>query len=296
MNKWIVTFSICLLGLHFSAFAGSVIQSKNGKVILDITGEDISVGDQLYLLNESDKRVAIIEVTQVKNDKGLAVVKKGKAAVGYSIQKSGSKSSGSSSSSASSKESSIIRFDQFRVAVQLKALMNKISAKQQDNTSPFPNQETVDMAGTNFGISVTGDYAVNSFLVARASVGLETLDIAGTAQYNSCASKTSKDCNVQVNYLTGGAYARYDIIKSKFNPWVAAGGTLKFPITKKSTALDEGGLQMANTMAVLLGVDYHLNNKTFLPFSFEYHVSTNKSDTVPTIDQMALTFGYGMKF
>ena len=295
MNKLTLTTLLILPLLASWSFAGSVLQSKNGKVILDLAGEDVSVGEQVYLLNESDKKAAIVEITQVKNNKGLGIVKKGKAAVGYTLQKTSSGSSSESTTSTKT-ETSVIRFDQFRFAVQLKSISNKIAAKQRDNTSPFPNEETVAMAGSNFGVSGTGDYALNSWLVARGSVGFEILDVAGTAQYNSCASKTSKDCNVKVNYLTGGAYARFDILKAKFNPWVAVGGTLKFPISKQSTALDESGLGLANSIAVLAGIDYHLNNKSFIPFSFEYHMSKNTSDTVPTIDQTAITFGYGMKF
>jgi hypothetical protein len=289
MNNIIIFFLASLMTA--GAFAGTVTQAKGNKVLIDFSGESVSVGERYFLLNSSNKKAAIIQITQVKNQKALGTVQKGKAGAGFSTQLIGGGSSGGGSS-ASSSSSGPIRLDQMRISGQFKYLMNKISAKQQDTLS---NQETVAMTGSNFALYGVGEMPM-SFFTLRASAGYEILDVKGTGLYLSCAGRTSTDCNVQVNYLGLGAMARFDITKSSFNSWAGAGFTMKYPMTKKSTALDVGGLSFANTIVAALGVDYYFSNKSFFPISFEYHLSTNKSDTVPIIDQMGLSLGYGMVF
>ena len=84
--------------------------------------------------------------------------------------------------------------------------------------------------------------------------------------------------------------------KDKYNIWAGLGGAIKIPISKTSTALNVSDLTHSDSFTIATGLDYHLNNKTFIPVSFEYHHSMNTSVEVPTINQMNLLVGYGLKF
>lgn len=283
-----------VLALPFSAWAGTVQQVKNGKVLMSLDGEEASVGDEFYVVNSSGKKTAIVQITQVKNGKALGMITKGKAAPNDSTELKGSGGGGMESSGGGGGKA-FIRSNMKKFGINIKMMMNAITTKQQDNSTP-PLQEDVAMKGSNMGLMGTLDYPLSPMLIGRGTVAYEMLDIAGTATRNVCGGKTSTACDAKITYLSFGGYARYDIIKSAFNLWVGAGGTLKIPMSKSSTSLTEGDIKMANTIAFTAGVDYQMNNKYFIPVSFEYHYSLNKSDTVPTIDQIAIQGGFGFLF
>lgn len=282
------------------SFAGTVTQVKNNKVMLEFDGEAVNVGDQFFILNADGKKVAIVEITAAKNKKALANVLKGKAVVdGSTLAKEsaggGSGSSGGSSSGTSG-SSKLIRNDMTQIAIHLKMMMNTISAKQQDSTLPFPNKETVGMQGTNFGIGASVDYKLMSWLKFHGLLSYEMLDVKGTAKFNSCDGKSSTNCNASISYFGFQGLARYDITKSNFNLWTGVGASTKFPLSKKSTAINTDALKQSDSIVFAFGSDYHLNNKSFIPATFEYHYSLNTSEEVPTIDHMSFMVGYGFKF
>ncbi len=276
---------------------GSVTQVKNNKVLIDFKTETPTVGDQFYIVSSENKKVAIVQITTAKNNKALAEVLKGTAVVGATTQvKNQSGTSTGSTSSPVEKESSFLRSDLTQIGFNLKYMMNSVSTKLQDNTLPFAQQETVTMKGSNIGFGASIDLPIYDFLKIHGLGTYEILDIMATSQFLSCSGKSSTDCNTKITYLALQALARYDFTKSKFNLWGGFGGTFKMPLSKKSTALDESGITYAQSITAALGLDYQLNNKSFIPFTFEYQYSLNKSDTVPNIDQISILAGYGMKF
>jgi len=303
--------------INATAQAASVIQSKNNKVLLDITGENVKVGEELFVLNAQNKRAAIIRVVTVKNQKAIADIVKGTAAVGNTTQAKGASggaaaatapasgggtggSRGSSYNDAfgggsATSPSRVPRFDLMKLGFQVKMMMDTMATVQQDNASPA-NTETVTMKGTNLGFGASLDIPLSGNFMLRGTGFYEMYNVKGTAQYLSCDGKTSADCNANISYISLGGHARFDLMRGTFTPWIAAGGTVKMPMSKKSSALNESAIGMANTIVASLGGDIHMGNKSFIPLSFEYHYSLNKSESVPVIDQMAVTAGYGIMF
>ena len=96
--------------------------------------------------------------------------------------------------------------------------------------------------------------------------------------------------------MIAGGIARYNYNLSKAQLWAGLGATLKQPLVKKSTALNTDNIQMANSILLAGGVDYHINNLYFVPASLEYHKSFNESDTVPKIQEIGLSVGFGKLF
>jgi opacity protein-like surface antigen len=278
-------------------FSGTVTQVKNNKVLVDFNNETVNVGDQFFILSADQKKIAIIQITIAKNNKAIANITKGTPVVGGTtlLRNNGTNQMASSHQN----EPSFLRYDLLQMGVVFKIMSDSVSAKVQDSgppITPFPNQETVNMAGTNFGLGFILDYPVLDWLRAHGLISIEQYSVSATSKFLSCNGKTSTDCNAKITYLGLQGIARYDITKSKFNFWAGLGGTMKFPLSKKSTALDVDGLKDADSFTIAGGLDYHLNNKSFIPASFEYHISQNQSDQVPSINQMSLLVGYGMKF
>lgn len=292
----ILLFSLFVPAL---SFAGTIKQVKNNKALLSLDGEPAKVGDQIYSLNDENKKVGLLEITTVKGDQAVAKIVKGVAEANQrTVAKPTSMTPAASGSSKklSPTKPSFFRHDRIKMAVNLKVTMDSIASKQEDNTSPFPLQEEVTMSGTNFGINASLDYPMNSWLSLRGYAGYEILKAAGTAQNLSCDAKSSRDCNVNINYASFGALARLNYTMTNTQLWAGAGAGFKQPLSKSSTALKEDNIALANTALVALGIDYHLSNKYFIPASFEYHYSFNTSDTVPKISQMALLVGFGILF
>lgn len=300
LNKTVSKVIITLLFIVPTvSFAQTVKQVKDGKVLIEFaSGFSMSKDEEFFVMNEKNKRSALIKITQVKGNKALGTIVKGTAKVGNTVMsRKGAASAGlkggSESSQGAADGPSFLRFDKMKLGINLKMMMNAISAKQVDSIG---NLETVAMKGSNFGLSVNLDMPLAGRLYARGEAGLEMLDVAGTARFNSCDGKLSTNCNAKINYLTLGAAGRYDLMQSAFNLFVMGGGLIKIPLSKKSTSLDESKIEMANSIYAGAGFDYMMSNKSYIPVSFEYHMSLNKSDTVPVIDQINVTLGYGMMF
>ena len=285
-----------LLVTPLLSFSQTIKQVKDGKVLIEFSGTPPNKDDEFFVMNENNKRSALVKITTVKGSKALGMIVKGTAVAGNTlVARKAAATAGlkASESSAPADGPSFLRFDKMKMAINLKIMMNAISAKQIDALS---NQETVAMKGSNMGLSLNMDMPLAGRLVARGEAGIEMLDIKGTGAFTSCDGKTSTNCNAKITYLTLGAAGRYDLIQSAFNLWVGGGGLIKIPLSKKSTSLDESKIEMANSIYVASGFDYLISNKSYIPLSFEYHLSLNKSDTVPVIDQMNFTLGYGFIF
>ncbi len=301
MNTQSLKIKLFIASLIFavSSYAGTIQQVKNGKVLINFTDDTAQVGDQLFAVNAAGKKTAILEVTTVKNNKAVAKILKGTA---QPNDKTEARSSGSApiTSVPTKKESSrskIIRHDMKKIAVNAKILMDSMSTKQQDDTTPSPLEETVDMAGNNFGLTLSMDYPLNDRYSIRGYAGYEMLKIKATSnRANMCDNRTSRDCNVELSYLSVGGIARMNFNFTQMQLWVGAGASIKQPISKKSTALKLDNIQLANSVIVAGGLDYHINNFYFVPVSAEYHKSFNESDTVPKIQEMAVSVGFGKLF
>ncbi len=273
------------------AEAATLIQIKNQKTLIDLEGHDASV-DEIYDVVGATGKSGQIKIVQVKNGKAIGQIIAGSVAVGQKLR---TNPNGPAAPRAVRKKDIVIRHDLMQFSILGKLMMNTITTKQKE-TVPIERFETVTMNGTNIGITAALDYPLSSQYTFHGQLGLEPVVVKGTAQFNSCAGQTSKDCNVSINYLAGAGYLRYDFIKSKNTIWGAIGGTVKFPISKSSTALVSGDINLANSLGLMFGYDYNFDNKTYIPATFEYHYSFNTSETVPVINQIALQLGYGWKF
>lgn len=292
LPKTKISLFVILFFFSFLSQAGTIQQVKNGKVLIQFSGDTAQVGDQLFGISSEGKKTALLEVTAVKDNKGVAKVTKGTVKVNDTTQPRGSTPSKDAFAPAK-----IIRRDMKKIAVNFKFLMDSMSTKQQDKTQPEPLTENVDMKGNTFGINASLDYPLNDRFSLRGYAGYEMLKISGTSvRNNMCDNRTSRDCNVNISYLVAGGIARYNYNLPQAQVWAGVGASFKQPLTKKSTALNTENIQIANSILVATGLDYHINNLYFMPISIEYHKSFNESETVPKIQEIAISVGFGKLF
>lgn len=264
-----------------NAQAYKVLEIRNNKILVDLEGQVVDRGDYFVTLPGAEfKGRAIVTVTR----KGQAIGKlqDGNFTVGEQIKRVIAEPT--------------FREEAIKVSIQVKNLNNGISVKQKDASFPTPNSETVSMTGSSIGGFAVIDWPTEWFLL-RGSLGIEPVEVAGTAKFNSCSKKTSRNCTVDINYVAASAAIRYDYYrKNRLVTWVAAGSGIKFPLDKNSTSLNKGAIGIANSILIATGADYLITKKFFIPVGMEYHYSLNYSEKVPVISQFALHAGLGMEF
>ena len=280
------SFSLLLFFAVLSVFslnaqAYKVLEIRNNKILVDLEGQVVDRGDYFVTLPGAEFQGRAI-VTVTRKGQAIGKLQDGNFTVGEEIKRI--------IADPSFKEEAI------KVSLQIKYLNNGISVKQKDASFPTPNSETVSMTGSSIGGFAVVDWPTELFLL-RGSLGMEPVEVKGTAKFNSCSSKTSKACTVDINYIAASAAIRYDYYrKNRLVTWVAAGSGIKFPLDKNSTSLNKGAIGIANSILIATGADYLITEKYFVPVGMEYHYSLNYSEKVPVISQFALHAGIGIEF
>lgn len=277
----------------WNTFAARVLQSKNGKVMIDLEGATVAINQNAVLVNAQNKRVAIVQVNQVKNGKAIATITKGQSQGNETVNFIAARSAEGPTTKESG-SSQVYRTNSKKVSVVVSLISNTMTTKQADGSSPTPNVEDVAMKGSTFGVTGVLDWPVLSSVVLRGTFGYEPFKATGTALYTSCDNLTSKDCTADITYLSAGGYVRYDFTKTRTQFWGALGGTLKFPLAKSTTALKQDDIKMTMTYGAALGLDFFLSNKAFIPVSVEQQFFL-KSDTV-SASIFLMRIGYGQAF
>ncbi len=294
----IISLFFTILFLGTQAFAIKIIQTKGNKVLLDLEDETLAVDQKLYLLNSSNKKIAIVTITQSKNGRAIALLNKGKTdgAAGVELMNApvSAEAPAEEGGTTPTKTDGVYRLKGMKVSALLTFGFNNMGTKQSDGTLPVPNQEDVALKGTSVGLTGAVDYPFANWLTLRGTLGYEPFVVAGTSTIFACNNLTSKNCDANINYIAAGGYARFDLTKSRALFWLGAGGSTKFPMSKSTTALRSDDIKMTFTFALGGGLDYFVSNKSFIPASFEYQLFSS-SETV-TANIMLVRVGYGWAF
>lgn len=274
-------FSIFIFFSFHQASAYKVLDIRNGKMLVDLEGEEVERGDYLENLPEAEEQGQAI-VLQLRPGQAVCRVRVGNFNIGDQVKRVKGEAS--------------FDKDAIKVSLQVKYLSNGISVKQKDGTIPTPNSETVNMTGSSIGGFVVVDWPTDWFML-RGGLGLEPVEVSGKARYNVCKGKTSTECTANINYIAASAQIRYDFYRtSHWVTWIGAGSGIKYPMNKTSTSLNKGAIGIANSIMISGGADYLWNRKYFVPVGAEYHYSLNYSEKVPVISQFTLHAGIGMQF
>ena len=287
--KHLVTLLIGFL-ITSPALAAKIISVKQNKVLIDLEGQNLPVGQKLFSIDSSGKKRAVIQIRQVKNGKAVADITKGQSTPSHRLQviaggppintaktdaqQSSSKSRGGPRSTSS-------------WGLQGGYAMNTMKVK----LSSTP----VDLTGSSF--SLKGFYAtkLDGAISVKGSVGYETFSAKGTISSGTCGDSNSADCNVDISYLGMDALIRYSFVdNSSFNFWAGGGLAFLFAIGKESNVLDTGKITSNQAIVGAIGFDYILSGGSYIPVEFDYNLFPDNNST--SASQMVLRVGYGWDF
>lgn len=300
MNKFFILIGF-LLSFSFAQSA-TILQAKNGKVLISLDGDTVTVGQNIGFKNAEGKTVAVATVATVKGARAIAEVKKGQVTGDETIFFAGGAKPKASSESSEEKftdeteatsKREVYRLSSTRIAGVLTVGMNNMVTKQAD-ANATPNTEDVTLKGNSFGLTGTMDIPLNWWFAVRATLGYEPFMAEGESRFLSCDGQSSTKCNANINYISGGGYARVNFNNSPFQIWTALGATTKFPMSKSSTALKTDDIKSTFTFAAAFGADWFISNKFFIPVSAEYQMFQNSDTVSANIIQARIGFGMAL--
>lgn len=292
---FIIFFSF-LMAFPYLAFAQVVKQVKGNQALVEFPS-DVTEGEEYFALNPQGKRVGLLVLKKVKGTKAIANIAKGKAQAGYSLVSRASLTSASPSTQSASEDSDETASETSDFSMKKNAWggllalwQNSMSAVEKDSLNV---QETANMTGTSFGVGGFYDYSFTPNLQIRGIGSYDMYNVASTIAINGCDSKTSKDCNVKIGYLSFFGNLKYNFTLSKTRFFVIAGTGFLYAVSKSSTALKASDISLTQVFTGGLGLDYKLNNKSFIPISIEYGLFPPSEDVKAS--SIILRVGFGLE-
>ncbi len=287
-----------------NCFAATVTQVKGTKLLMTTEGLNLSPGSEAYVLDSSNKKIALVVIKQIKGSKALAEIVKGRAVEGGQVvAKSAtarartSTPSPSASASASSANSRAGREKSFskkgrNVGGILAGLgMNSLSLTVQNATTL--QKEDVVLKDMSFSLKGFYDYDFMPEMTIRAAVGLETFTAKGSTTASICDGGTT--CSVAFNYLALEGSAHYNYLTGKTKAWVGLGYSFLVQVSKANTIPNLAADSSTNQeILISTGADFWLNSASFIPVVVEYGMFPGSSNVAA--NAIYIRSGYGMTF
>lgn len=284
---------LCLFLLQTSAWAASVTAVKNQKVLIDLSGASTSPGDEYFLVNPSGKKVAVIRIKQVKNNKALADILKGHADLGYTLQARAGESTPtpdrssekeqpeeksartntdkkhSNEEESAARDTTYLRTLKNSYGLVGKLLMNSMTV---DITDSLGGKGTASMSGSSFGVGGFMDFIATPDIAVDVEGALEQYNVTGTTRLSSNGTPyaNSTDYSTKITYLSAYGLGKYYFTKSKYRVWAGIGGGFLIAMSKSSNALNENNIATNQVANAAVGVDIQWNRKTYIPVTLEY--------------------------
>lgn len=285
--------TLALLGLSFAfaapAHATKVIKAKGKKVLVDSEGDTLEVGQIFLVKNADGKSVGIIKLTKVSRGKAVAILGKGTAEPGFTLVPKKAKGGGDAPpepvKASNSKRMKAPAADQAYWGAMAGLSMSSAKIKLFDDSGNSAG--SASLTGNGFNAKAMYDYPLFSLISFRGLAGIEQFNVGGKNSTACGANGASAECIAEITYLTIDFWGRYMFNKEgDFRFWAGAGGSIIFPMSKKSTAIKEDSISTSNLFAFGGGMDYYLNPSTYIPVQIEYQLypkSTNVDATAITI-------------
>lgn len=274
---------ILLLMLTGPSTWGAVVkQVKNNKMLIDLEGQIVNADEIYFLLDENQKKRAIVKIKQVKGDKAVAELLKGKAYESLTLSSTpyGGSQESSPPKSQSHYESTESEYDGNSWGVLGTIMQNSM------NVSFIPQGDTqtysAAMTGTSFGALGFYDYPLLPDFQLRAMGGLEQFNANGPTSGNFCAGGTN--CGASITYLSLYGGGKFNVVMDrKYRWWIGGFYGFLIAMAKSSNVLSTGDIQTNQVFSFAGGYDYVLSKRTYVPISIEYGLFPSTSSVTANI-------------
>lgn len=269
-----------------TSFAAVVTTVKGKRALIDLEGDSSEAGDEFFLIDPSStKKTAIIRIIQVKGQKALGEILKGRAAPGNTLQAKGtSRPMSADVTDPSAPVERSARGASGRYLTMLKEsygitgsyIMNSMQAEVSYRDSLNALQRTsASMSGTGFGIGGFYDYPFGDSFAGRAFAGIEQFNVSGDVSAAACSGSTT--CDAKINYLSVYGLGKWYFLPGQYRSWVGAGAGFLLALSKSSTALNESQISTNQTITLAIGTDIQMSRQNYVPVSLEYNMFPDSS-------------------
>lgn len=277
-----------------AVFAQEVSQVKGTKALMNLGGTPASPGDEIYTLDSEGKRRGLVQIKQIKGDKAIGEIIKGRVEPGMSLK---SKSELSSSRETQNEEKSSRPkgfLGSFLKRGTALGFMGGLASNSMALTAKKGStSEDLALASTSFNVVGFYDYDFSPMFTTRFKAGIENFDVKGSAKNTSVCSDSSS-CEVGFTYLSGAASGHFNFMRGSTRAYASVGGAFLIAMTKKSNISNLDTSSSTNQVIYIGGgADIGMGKGAFIPLSFEYGIypgSTVKATS------MTLRAGYAWRY
>jgi hypothetical protein len=279
LTRAMALVAVCILILlTFSrvSLAMSLDSIKDSRVLINLDGNAVKPGDTILVSDTSGKRRAFVKVAQVKGNRALGNIVKGKLTMSpssYVLQPHESGSSASRGPRSSPPSAWGVAFGYAQ---------NKMSV----------NAPSVDMTGSGYNVEGFYERLIDGSVSMLTRFAYQTFKVAGTAATAACVN--SINCSVDLSYLGLDGLVKYSFFTPKITYWLGAGLGFSFPMSKSSNVIDVSKISVSQKILGDVGLNWYLNRKTYIPVGFEYAMFPSSGGV--SSSQIILRVGYGQTF
>lgn len=262
-----------------SGFGSTITKVKGKGVVINLAEDEAEKGDTFYAISDAGKKTAIIQIVKVTGSKAIGKITKGKAKDGQTVTKKGGGGGGGHSDDEDSSASHSSKSN-FYVGGLVSYSLDSMAIKLTNQAKTA--SETLDSSGSGIGFQAVADYDFSSTFGMRLVLGMEQFSVKGTAKSAYCKNFTSTACTTEINYFVGDAIGKINLLDGSVGLWIGGGGSLMFPSSKSTTALDESSI--STTFAFLLGggLDFKFGSMK-VPVGVEYGILPSSDDVKTSI-------------
>ena len=240
----------------------------------------------------------MIKITQVKNNRALGELSKGKVQVGatFSAQNPYTGTAAASPRARSSNTAPSGSYHRSKMAGGFLVGMaqNSMAITVQSATAPF-TQAAATLTGTSFNLKGFLDYDLNPSFTFRGAAGLETFNVTGSIGSPLCDLGTNSTCTVGFNYLAFEGSAHYNFLSGPTRAWVGLGYSFLVAASKSNNIPNLDTSSSTNQLILIsAGVDFPVGKSSFIPVVVEYGMFPGSSNVTATA--IYARVGYGFSF
>lgn len=274
-TSWgILIFVAFFASIH--ADAAKIVSIKNGKALLDLEGEASAAGSLWLARDAGGKKKAILEITQTKQGRAIAIIKKGNLQQGYSLERMPRPgASTAAADTSSSGGSGALGAEKTRIGFLGGYSMNSMTAK--------PASGSIALTGSSFNLVGFYQMQLDTKVFVKLLAGYETL------------SASNETYNVDLGYLGFTAQVEYKFYQGEtWDFWGGGGLGFLYAMNKSSNILDTAKISINQTIVGVVGADYRLSKTTFIPLQLSYQIFPDNSSSSAT--QIIFRGGWGKDF
>lgn len=263
--------------LFFTLFNLSLLEAAQVTAVTGTTvnfaidiEDQFALQEKYYLVNQQNKRIGIVNITQIVEYQGTAQLLKGVAQIGNTLQRyvavAAPPAPGSKKKAASTASDYLGVFTDF--------MSNSLDVKS--------GSTSLSMTGTSFGLSLAYQQSFTRSLKFRINLGHRSFNVK--SESSLCLGGK---CDLTVAYIAPGTRLDYYLTKSFF---LGFGLEYLLPSSKSSTFLTDEQIQSNSTASLVLGF---LIDSQF-PITVSYNTFLENKNA--TASYLALQAGYMWPF